>query len=668
MDVFVSYQSWFMQIMKPNIQYAIAQYDIEERSKKERSLGEYWKKLENVQKNPTLRHKTANYEKIIYTSEIQLDAFPSFDNMYSYLRLLESHYPSEVLRKHIEGIEKRQFDLLVWIRDNERSLFQLMVMKVRGLRRNQNRESIDRNWLYLSMDKTPKNIQNAYQIRNGESINIIKQKSNIIAKRSKLIKRNNFDLYVSHKKRHLKTDECAYDFVQRTPQEQQAFLLKIQQNRNNRSNLKYSFKQDWNETIQNLGIHQLSFLQRKNPSTFNPDNAFRNKMEKALINLINLYLIPIQEYQDDIRTLYCENVMMCISYILYENETQTNIGGEPIAHGLFGQVIPFGNKIYKKEDLRIMSDIEFKTMHSNPSPLFKKYLFNSYVTCQVLFGFMIQKYLYHLKSEFIPNIHNVEFLFERENPISITKMNDARISPYSHSMTLKNILLDPQISRCENFVIFIFKIIIQLCDVLKYYQDRCFFIHHDLHSDNIFVHFNIIQNGSDRINIDNFSIKLIDFALSSICIHNQSEDLSQLCVTNLKPFWNSKPLNPCFNKDWRQMDLTKFFIVTLCHTFMEAIINKNGTYKYTPQHIAKLNQIEIQIKILLNMKELDSKTYKTRFLEFTSIKCMLGSKRIDMLLKKNIRLNILGMNEEDEQIFDPSICKSKIESTILQSI
>lgn len=671
MDVFVSYQPWFLQIIKPNILYGIVQYDIQERRRKERTLQEYWRKLENVQKNPNLSRKTANYEKIIYTSEIQLDAFLSYDDMYGFIRSLESQYPIEVLRRPFEGIEKRQFDLLVWIRDNERSLFQLMVLKERGIRRNRNnriRNNIEKNWLSLSMNKRPENIINAFQIRNGESINVVRQKTNIIAKRSKLIKRNNYDLYVSHKKRHLKTDECAYDFEIRTPEEKQAFLLEIQQNKNNRSNLKYSFKQNWNETVRNLGIDQLSFLQRTNPSTFNPENAFLNHLKIALINLINLYLIPIQEDQDDIRTLYCENVMMCISYILYEDETQTDIRGEPIAHGLFGQVIPFGNKIYKKEDLRMMSNIEFKTMHTNPPPHFKKYLFNSYITCQVLFGFMIQKYLYNLNSKFIPNIHNVEFLFETDNPFSITKMNDAGSRLHSHSMTLKNILLNSEISRCENFVVFIFKVIIKLCDILNYYQDRCFFIHRDLHEDNIFVHFNINQNGSNRINIENFSIKLIDFSLSSICIHNQSEYLSQLCVTNLKPYWNSKPLNPCFNKNWKQMDLTKFFIFMLCKTFMEYIQNPNGSYKYPREHIEKLHQIENQIKILLNMKELDGKTYRQRYNEFTSKQCMLGSKRIDMFLKKRVRFDILGIDEEDEHIFDPTFCKRKIETTILPGI
>jgi hypothetical protein len=671
MNLFVSYQSWFVQMMKPNIQYAIAQYDIEERSKKERSLRAYWRKLENVQKNPTLVHKSANYEKIIYTSEIQLDAFPSYDDMDNFLRSLESVYPIEVLRRPMEGIEKRQFDLLVWIRDHERSLFQLIIMKERGLRKNRNnriRHNIERNWLSLSMGKRPENIENAYQIRNGESANVIKQKSNIMKKRSKLIKQNNYDLYVSHKKRHLKTDDCAYDFLPRSREEQIAFLQQIERNQVNRSNLRYSFRQNWIETIRALGIDHLSFLETNDSPFLNNENRHRNQMKEALINLINLYLIPIQEDQDDIRTLHCENVMMCISYILYEDETQTDIRGEPIAHGLFGQVIPFGNKIYKKENLRMMSNIEFKTMHTNPTPLFKKYLFNSYITCQVLFGFMIQKYLYNLNSAFIPNIHNVEFLFETENPFSITKMNDAGSRLHSHSMTLKNILLNTDISRCENFIVFIFKVIIRLCDILKYYQDRCFFIHRDLHEDNIFVHFNIIQNGSNRINIENFSIKLIDFSLSSICIHNQSEHLSQLCVTNLKPYWNSKPLNPCFNKDWRQMDLTKFFIFMLCKTFMEFIQNPNGSYKYPREHIEKLDQIENQIKILLNMKELDRKTYRQRYNEFTSRQCMLGSKRIDMFLKKRVRFDILGIDEEDEQIFDPTFCKRKIETTILPGI
>ncbi len=656
MDVFVSYQPWFLQIIKPNIQYAIVQYDIQERRNKEKSLQQYWSKLENVMKNPQLRHKTANYEKIIYTSEIQLDAFLSYEDMYSILQWLESNYPTEVLRKPMEGVEERQFHLLRWIRNNERSIFQLDEMNKRGLRRNRNRVGIERNLLSLSMNKSPEEIQNAYRRTNNDSAKI---RRNYNLK----MKHNNYNISIFHKKRHLKTDECAYDFEQRTPEDQQAFLLQIQRNRNNRSNLRYSFKQDWSETLRNLGIHELSFLQTRNPSIFNPEDAFRGQMKKALINLINLYLIPITIEQDDIRTLFCENVMMCISYILYENITQTNIKGKPKAEGFFGQIIPFGNKIYKKEDLRIMSEIERQKEALKPP--FKKYPINSYVTCQALFSFMIQKYLYNINSSFIPNIHNIHFLFEREHPISITEMNDAHNSTFAHSITLKNILLCynnpecPNISQCQNFIIFFFKIIIKLCDILKYFQDRCFFIHKDLHDDNIIINFNIISN---MIDTENFNLKLIDFAASSIIINNQSTELSQFAYTNLRPFWNSTPLNPYLNQEWKQIDLTKFFIFILCKTFMELIQNTNGTYKYPSQHIDKLSEIESLIKILLNMKELDGKNYKQRYNEFTSTQCMLGSKRIDMVLKKDIRYSILQI--ENEQIFDPAYCKKKIEKII----
>lgn len=659
MDVFVSYQPWFLQIIKPNIQYAIVQYDIQERRNKEKSLQQYWNKLENVMKNPQLRHKTANYEKIIYTSEIQLDAFLSYEDMNIILQWLELNYPIEVLRKPMEGLEELQFHLLRWIRNNERSIFQLDEMNKRGLRRNRNRMGIERNLLSLSMNKSPENIQNAYRRKNNEAAKI---RRNYNLK----MKHNNYNISVFYKKRHLKTDECAYDFEQRTPEEQQAFLNQIQRNRNNRSNLRYSFKQNWSETIRNLGIHELSFLQTKNPSIFNPEDAFRGQMKKALINLINLYLIPITIEQDDIRTLYCENVMMCISYILYENETKININGKPIKHGLFGQVVPFGNKMYKKESLRVMSESERKK-DATISP-FKKYPINSYITCQALFGFMIQKYLYNLNSTYIPNIYNINFLFERENPISITEMNNAGKCSYSHSMTFQELLLTSDISECKNFILFIFKIIIKLCDVLMYYQERCFFIHHDLHPDNIFICFNKKSNRSNIIDTEDFKLQLIDFALSSIIIPNHSENLSQLSVTNLKSYWNSKPLNPYFNKNWKQIDLIKFFIFILCKTFMELIKNPNGSNKFPEEHIVKLTEIESLIKILLNMKDLDGITYRDRYSEFTTLQCFFKSKRIDMFLKQRIRLNIFGMNEEDEIIFNPFDCKQKILSTILPII
>jgi hypothetical protein len=664
MDVFVSYQPWFLQIIKPNILYAIVQYDIQERRRKERSLEEYWMKLENVQKNPTLRHKTANYEKIIYTSEIQLDAFPSYDDMYGFLRSLESQYPVEVLRRTFEAIEKRQFDLLRWIRNNERSIFQLIVMNERGMRRNRNRASIERNWLALSMNKRQENISKAYEktsIYNVRRINKNKIKRNYNLK----IKHNDYNLSVFHKKRHLKTDECAYDFEHRTPEEQQAFLLQIQQNRNNRSNLKYSFKQDWSETIRNLGIDQLSFLQRRNPSTFNPENEFRNKLKIALTNLINLYLIPIQVEQDDIQTLYCENVMMCISYILYEDRRFTDIEGEIIGKGSFAEVIrTLNGSIFKKEDLRIMSEKEKEKENVTKAPL-KKYPINSYLSCQALFSFMIQKYLHNLNPSYIPGISDLQFLFEESNSpktLSFTKMNN--VTNKTYSLHIKQILLHPDLYKYSNFIPFIFKIITKICDILIYYQLRCFFVHRDMHDRNVMVNFNLttLETGETIIDFDSIQVKLIDFALSSIVIPNHSNQLSQFQYTNLRPFWNSSFSNPYQNIEWNKIDLKYFFICLLFYTLLPNALDLNVGKKqpYNEEHLTQLREIENFIKILLNIKDTNGIDYKIRYRQFQTKNCFFGLKRFDIFFKREIMHDILQMNIENENIFYPSICKDTI--------
>ena len=39
-----------------------------------------------------------------------------------------------------------------------------------------------------------------------------------------------------------------------------------------------------------------------------------------------------------------------------------------------------------------------------------------------------------------------------------------------------------------NYIQFLIKILIKVCDILIYYQNTCYFVHRDLHAKNIMIH------------------------------------------------------------------------------------------------------------------------------------------------------------------------------------
>ncbi len=690
---FTSYEQWFLELIEPIIQVAIAKYEIEMYNKLSKKIYRY--KTSFFPRNAEGTIKKRKMERIANIAELQLSGFFNFDILNEILHELNKKYPSFIykstfqLEKEMTNIQKRKYGLLRWIRNSERSLYQLYQMEMIKLnngksirqKRNENnlinesntsRLKLTNNWVESVMGIKPENIQNAYKGTYEGTLD-----PSFIKKRfTNGLKENNFNLSLYHKKKHLKTNECSYDFETRHSEEEKTeFLQEIERKKRNNSN--FSGRYDWDTTINKLGINQLSFLKTSNRGN-TLENYIKNKQKKALENLINLYLMPIKENYTDVFLLYRENIMMCISFLLYDNKTNINIKKlKKKGEGSFGKTYENekNNKIYKEENLRIMTNYE-KT-HINTTKIFKSYPINSYLSTQVLFSYMIQKYLYNLNNNFVPDIDNIQFFYNENKNLrnqsiaikSITKMNNAKLTktennilkPFLYSMNLNEIIFDKKLKLYTkyNFVKFILKIIIKMCDILNYYQEKCFFVHRDFHPYNIIVNFNLKPN--NNIDIDNFQVKLIDFSLSSIIINNENHQLSQLQYTNLRPFWDCKYSNPYLNKEWQKIDLKYFFLFLFFNTIYYGLNDENYNDIF---HLKIIEQLENIFINLLNIKE----GFKERFNCFQSIGCFNNVKRFDMFYKKNILHNIFLINDEDENIFYPKNCKKNIEDFIKKYI
>jgi hypothetical protein len=304
MNIFTSYKEWFINTMEPIIHVAIIKYDIDQYRLMINKIQRYEKKMERLE-TPEEKQKMMN---IIEVSKLQLNAFPSLQEMYDELNKIFEYRPfkeqfnknSFQLKEQMTNIQKRKFDLLRWIRNSERSLFQLLQMELiknnngRSIRqkRNENhsREELKNNWIRLVLNVSSENIRQAYQRKNEQSSILTKRFTNGL-------KENNFNLSLNGKKKHLKTNKCRYDFEERTPLEKRDFLNEIE--RKKRNNANFSGKYNWKETLDMLGIDQLSFL--KINKTNRLQNQFKKiDLKKALINLIDLYLMPIHENYTDV--------------------------------------------------------------------------------------------------------------------------------------------------------------------------------------------------------------------------------------------------------------------------------------------------------------------------------------------------------------------------------
>ncbi len=546
---------------------------------------------------------------------------------------------------------KKKINLLSSIYEMERSLCLLEL--TRNITNNRNRLNIQ-----LRNNENPKfNPKLRKLLRNWvEAINqsnITLNKINYLAEHLnnkieknefsriwKNLKKNNFDLSLRFKKKHLKTEKCKFAIQERTPNENSDFLHQLEDKP----------IIPWETILNMIGINTLSFL-NEHPLH-----------KRAIIELLNLYLMPITEQFDDIFRLKREYYLMCISFVLLDFNIE-NINYLPEVEGTSGFTATTRineSSIYKLENFR-----------------FENYPSSSYMSSIYLFSFFIQKYLYNLNNDFVPDIENIYYHFTQKNEMrkSITKMKLAKNNKntYIYSINLLQLLIgkcptniNKYFFEINNFEIFIIEILKKLCQILIFYQDACYFVHRDLHTSNIMINFNIIDNNFD---LTNFEVKLIDFTYSSIIIQNKNRIKTEFMNSSYNYFNDPIYSNPYLNKEWNTCDL-RYFIITLLFAKLY-----NGNQQKLEENIfinKVLNSQNKTIKlknirsILLSIFQID-KNYLANYILFkysyknNNKKCIKIEELIyrEILFKKKVFNQIFGDKCKIEY-FNPRYIQNKL--------
>lgn len=533
-------------------------------------------------------------------------------------------------------MELRRMKLLKWIYNTELSLIELIV--VQNMRIQRNYET---------------NLNRFIENRGRETT-----REEYMSNRRKIenIKFNNYNLFTFVKKGHLKTDKCHNLFTPPSNSTyQREFMEHIErQYQNNRNMINFDV------SYQKMGFEQLSFL-----STLQEDE--REKIKIAIKNLLNLYLVPIQSENIKLIMLSRDLILMCSSYILYKDDFNIDrINGQSIGKGVFGNVQPKNeNTIVRYENLRITNKSQF----SERPKIYASYQEQSYVSSMNLLAFFIQKYLFSLNKSYVPDIIDLRFDFDsRRDPYSPLSLNSMSkmISETTMNYTIINRLNNKRFKYTENlnqilctsyeksnYIPFILGILNKICDILIFYQHKCYFVHRDLHVENIMVSYNMNEE-LNEIDLSDFRVKLIDFSFSSIVIKNEEGQISQLNYINYKPHRTPFIANPYINMDWNKIDLKYFMVVSLLHFFKKIPI-----YPITTEFMNLFFRLfNIPMDYINRYEE-----FKRRN-EIEKLYCFQGVYTpFNVVFENEIFLRIFGneRGEFDFNIFNPRILKQIIE-------
>ncbi len=524
-----------------------------------------------------------------------------------------------------------------------------------------NYESALNNYAHYVHEKYPERTKT----KNGRNIsiyNILKKHKNIPGISNKF-QENNFNLFSFSKKEHLLGTKCKYEFTERNLNNKQNFLDTIRS--------LPVMTMNWDEIINFFGIDQLEFIK-----TRNSNNVIKNTLSK----LFSLLTIPINEEDSKLLRTSRDNILFGISLVLFNNNYNLKKpSGKIIAKGAYGTISKISNKeIIKGENLR--STIKNQSITKGSKTY---YPLSSYMSSFTLLAFVLQKFLYNLNPEYIPNIYDLQFNFESNKPLLLNKrklknMNEEEKSKYLlnlKSMTRMNIsgsqyfklnnnlniskdfytlLFKDSFYNINNFIPFVLKILYKLCEILEFYQNQCMFIHRDLHAKNVMVNFRY-KNG--LFDIDNFNVQIIDFSFSSIVIKNNENKISFLTYENYKPTKDLLIANPYINNEWNQTDLKYFFIFLFLEFSNKFLLNPlENDYHITiiRNILSILNEIfNINTDYLLNFNNLNN----------SKLECSIRSKLFVIFLKKESHKNIFGENFNYD-CYIPKILKNILKTYI----
>jgi hypothetical protein len=382
------------------------------------------------------------------------------------------------------------------------------------------------------------------------------------------------------------------------------------------------------------------------------------EITKSILEYMIDIRLPIESTEDPIFTRKNEYLKTYISYQILQSFnskdlflTTPNSNRKILAHGFSGKVFIKNNDILKYEHLRFRQPPKnFTGNHNYYASNTIRYLFNNYVLFSLLIQSLIQNYLYNLDTTKVPEFISYSISYEKDICLTIMKnafnMNNRNNKNIFIGTLMDFIKEQSKDKYFKNCTINILKILKELCKVLNFFQEKCYFVHGDFHAKNIILYCEINENYL----VQNISIKLIDFSFSSIII-NINGDLKILKDVGFGTLKMLEQVNPIISNIWNKIDilyLISNFIFNLNTSSNLACllhnININGFLKIFLKILNIPNNIyEI---FLDNCNKINKKhTYKLFISLFKSNK-LIELCNLNSINKKQFYLNFIPKNLE----------------------
>ncbi len=388
---------------------------------------------------------------------------------------------------------------------------------------------------------------------------------------------------------------------------------KIRKNLETKKDLKkYNVNNNLNELIDLLGINKI-----KKYRNINSYNKNKNNFLNINASIYENIATEILEYMVDIDAPFVDTqsplflrekdyLKLKISYNLLKNFNSTGIydkftiGEKPIKAGFVGTLFGRDGLILKYENLRFstlskkyIENVKGKTTEYSLGDL--TYDFNNYVPYTSSIQALIQNYLYKLCDKYVPEFKNYFLSYNEGLSLIVmdcafnkceTSKNNEFIGTLYDFMEKESVKYD----NVDIYILNVLKIWQKVCEILSFYQEKCYFVHGDLHAGNMMICCDFDEN---KI-IKNLHVKLIDFGFSSIIlnINRQYKILKDVGLMQNKSY---NQINPNISSLWNKIDI--LYLTT-------------ATY----YHFKKSNKNNIRLmNYILNIFEIPEKIYEIIF-------------------------------------------------------
>jgi len=295
--------------------------------------------------------------------------------------------------------------------------------------------------------------------------------------------------------------------------------------------------------------------------------------------------------------------------LLMNSDTENiypNSSIEPIAHGLSGKVYSINKKnsekkyIYKYETSRFRrkSTNFLKNRTGIKNEIKVPYLFNNFIPSVNLIGFFIQNYLCEIdrkyrnisenkeRDTYVPDVLNYSICYNQD--VILTVMESA--FEINNNTLLDFIIAE---SHRNTFVIDLINIIIKLCEILDFYQQKCCFVHHDLHSDNIMISYRY-DEGNSKLK---FELRIIDISSRSSIVIKYNNAYKLLKHYDIWYSATPESVNPFLSGMWNKYDL--FYLVLYILFYKE----RTTTNKKLPTNIQNFKNFINVLLFIFDIKD-----------------------------------------------------------------